>query len=84
MADSFLSGAIFMAYLALSAFFARFWQQTQDRFFLLFAAAFLALSAERIVLLLLDSRSEAIPYAYFIRLVAFLTIIGAIVDKNRR
>ena len=35
----FLLGAVAMASLVAAAFFWRFWRQTHDRFFMLFAAA---------------------------------------------
>lgn len=81
--NAFLSGAIFTACLVIAAFFLRFWRQTRDRFFILFAIAFGILAVERVVLIALSPANEVTPYAYLIRLLAFLTIIVAIIDKNR-
>ena len=35
-----VSGAIMMGYLVAGLFFLRFWQETRDRLFLIFAVAF--------------------------------------------
>lgn len=63
--------------------FFRFWRDTADRLFALFAFAFWLLSASWLALALLDPTDEARPYAYILRLLAFLLIIAAVVDKNR-
>jgi hypothetical protein len=64
--------------------FFRFWRDTTDRLFALFAFAFWLLSASWLTLAVLDPTDEARPYVYAIRLVAFLLIIAAVADKNRR
>lgn len=68
--------------LVASLVFLRFWRDTGDRLFTFFSAAF-ALLALSWTLLGLASTDETRPYIYAIRLVAFLLIIGAIIDKNR-
>jgi hypothetical protein len=79
----FLSGAIMMALWTIGFFFFRFWKRTRDRFFFTFATAFWVMAVERIVLALVDPAHEMRPFIYMIRLVAFMLIIVAIVDKNR-
>lgn len=64
--------------------FFRFWQDTADRLFALFAFAFWLLSASWLMLAVLDPTDEARPYVYAVRLVAFLLIIAAVANKNRR
>lgn len=64
-------------------FFLRFWRDTADRLFLFFAAAFWMLAASWLALALFDPTDEARPYVYAIRLIAFLLIIVATIDKNR-
>jgi hypothetical protein len=64
--------------------FARYWKVTRDRFFLLFSAAFLLLAVNWMVLAIVHPQSEARHYVYVIRLCAFVLILGAIGDKNRR
>ena len=83
MAASFLGGVVFMASLTVAAFFLRFWRQSGDRLFALFALAFAVLAVDRLVLVVLDESNEARPYVYLVRLLAFVLIAAAIVDKNR-
>lgn len=79
----FLSGSLMIAFFVAAAFFWRFWRRTADRFFLIFAGAWMLLGIERLVLGLLNEPEQLNPGIYFIRLAAFLLIIAAIVDKNR-
>ncbi len=79
-----LLGAIAMACLVAGMFFVRFWQQSRDRFFLLFASSFLLEAANRAALALSPHPSDGAPVFYGIRFVAFLLILIAIADKNRR
>ena len=78
-----ISGAILMGYLVAGLFFLRFWRETRDRLFLIFAIAFAILGGQRIALLLTLGQTETRTGVYLIRLFAFLLILGAIVDKNR-
>lgn len=84
MLKAFLSGAISMACLTIALFFLRFWRQTGDRLFVVFAAAFGLLMVERLMLATVSASHELAPYIYIVRLVAFALIMGAVVDKNRR
>ncbi len=81
MAD-FLLGATSAAAVVVALFFLRFWRVTRDRFFLLFALAFMADAAVR---LLLAARllEENEPLLYLGRLLMFVLIIVAVLDKNR-
>ena len=63
--------------------FFRFWRETGDRLLMLFALAFWLLSASWLILAIFNPTDEARPYVYAVRLVAFLLIIAAVVDKNR-
>jgi hypothetical protein len=64
-------------------FFLRFWRASRDRLFVLFAMAFWLLALSWALLGLISPTDEARPYIYAIRLVAFLLLIAAILDKNR-
>jgi hypothetical protein len=64
-------------------FFVRFWRNTGDRLFLFFGFAFWLLALSWLVLAVLDPTDETRPYVYAIRLVAFVLIIVATIDKNR-
>lgn len=68
---------------ACALFFYRFWRESRDRLFLFFCAAFLLLSTCWVLLALIDPTDESRPYVFAIRLVAFLLIIVAVMDKNR-
>ena len=83
-ASIFLSGSTAMACLGIGLFFLRFWRQTGDRFFAIFALAFWVFAANRVALLLIDDERESLQTGiYVIRLLAFLLIIAAILEKNR-
>jgi hypothetical protein len=82
--NAFISGAILLGYWAIGVFFSRFWRASGDRLFGLFAIAFWLLALERLLLILIDLDDETRPYVYTVRLVAFLFIVYAILDKNRR
>jgi hypothetical protein len=84
MSDPFLSGAISMGFLVISLFFARFWKTTQDRLFLFFSAAILLLTLERIIREVWNVQVEWATALYLFRLCAFVLILIAIIDKNRR
>jgi uncharacterized membrane protein len=81
--SEFLSGIIFALSCVAGLFFLRFWRKTQDRFFAFFSAAFALMALHRIVLMGLRDGSEYVVGAYAIRLLAFVLILVAIVDKNR-
>ncbi len=81
--SSLLSGAVAMASFAATQFFLKFWRQTLDRFFLLFALAFALDTAARVVLGLTNVAHEIEPLFYCTRLLTFALIIAAIIVKNR-
>jgi hypothetical protein len=82
--EEFLMGAIAMASVVAGLFFLRFWRDTGDRLFLIFAAAFLLLATTRLGLALSQVQEEGHTHWYWVRLIAFVLIVLAIVDKNRR
>ncbi|HZQ62230.1 MAG TPA: DUF5985 family protein [Casimicrobiaceae bacterium] len=81
--NDMLIGAIAVAALVIGLYFARFWKTTRDRFFLLFALAFWIEGADRVALWYWPSADEAAPIAYVPRLLAYILIIVAVIDKNR-
>ena len=76
------AGVLIMGYLVAALFFLRFWQQTLDRFFGLFAASFVILAVQRMALVVVDVQANAV-WLYSLRLLAYLLILGAIIEKNR-
>jgi hypothetical protein len=78
----FSLGMLVMACVVVGLFFLRFWRRTRDRLFLIFAAAFLLMGLNWLLLATIG-REETHTALYLIRLVAFVLIIIGIVDKNR-
>ena len=81
--NQFLWGALAMATLTAALFFLRFWKETADRLFAFFALALLMLSLNWVGLMLMDA-PETRHKVLLLRLLAFLLIIVAIIDRNRR
>ena len=79
-----LLGAVIMGDAIAALFFVRFWKMTGDRFFLFFAASFVADAVGRVVV------DEGIPpfgheaLGYMLRILSYLFIIAGILYKNRR
>ena len=81
--NDFLSGTVFALCCVVGLFFLRFWRKTSDRFFGFFAASFFLMALHRVVMLMIRGSDEHVVAAYLIRLLAFVLILVAIVDKNR-
>lgn len=87
----FCSGITMATFGASGVFFLKLWKTSKDRFFLGFAIACWLLSVERIVGLFITSTlnnagsdvSELSSGIYLIRLLAFITILLVVIDKNR-
>lgn len=82
--EHFMMGAIAMASVIVAVFFLRFWHDTGDRLFVIFAVAFVLLGVTRLGLALSPEHSEGETSWYWVRFAAFLLILAAIIDKNRR
>lgn len=80
---SVLMGAVAMASFVAMLFFLKFWRHTRNSFFLLFAAAFGIDAVGRVALGIIETSNENDPVAYLSRLVTFVLIVVAIVQKNR-
>ena len=83
MSADFVSGATMAAALVIALLFFRYWRQSRDRLFLMFSLGFLVFSVSRLILAFLEEDDEGRIYVYGLRLIAFLLILAAIVDKNR-
>jgi uncharacterized membrane protein HdeD (DUF308 family) len=81
---AFLYGLVAMGFAVSALFFVRYWLQTRDRLFLFFAAAFGLMAIERVAVVLAQQNMENVSWFYLFRLVAFVIIVWAIVDRNRR
>jgi hypothetical protein len=80
--DQFLLGTVVMACVVIGLFFMRFWRRTRDRLFAIFAVAFWLLGLNWL-LLAIFGRNETHTALYLIRLLAFVLILLAVIDKNR-
>jgi hypothetical protein len=79
----FVSGATMSAALVIAVYFFRYWRQTRDRLFLGFAGGFLVFAVSRLILVFLEEDDEGRVFVYALRLLAFVLILAAIIDKNR-
>jgi hypothetical protein len=77
----FVRGATAMGHLIAGLFFLRFFWRIGDRLFLIFSIAFGLLGAIRIAMIFFEDPREH-NYLYWIRFLAYLLIMAAIVDKN--
>ncbi len=78
----FLAGAVTIAYVIAAVHFLRFWRKTSDRLFVSFASAFLLFAANQFIVSILWAADERNSYAYILRILGFVLILFAIVDKN--
>lgn len=79
-----VSGMLVAGYVVAALFFLRFWTQSRDRLFVMFAAAFGLLAIQRLALTVSGAPIEDQTMFYVLRLLAFGIIAFAIIDKNRR
>ena len=82
--SEFVQGAMMLGSFGIAVFFLRYWRDTADRFFGVFALAFVLFGVSRIALYALDVDSETRTWVYALRAAAFLAILAAVVDKNLR
>jgi zinc transporter ZupT len=78
----FLAGAATLGYSVAAVFFLRFWRTTRDRLFIAFAAGFMLLALNQVLAALIEAGDERTPFVYSLRVLGFLLILSAIVDKN--
>ena len=80
--QTFMLGMISMGFAVAALFFLRFWRSSRDRLFLFFAVAFALEAANRALYAWNGARTEEVTLYFSLRLVAFVLILWAIVDKN--
>jgi hypothetical protein len=78
----FLSGAVTLGFLVAAAFFLRFWRKTSERLFLAFATAFALFALNQALGSALTVVSEPWSLIYALRVIGFIVILAAIIDKN--
>lgn len=79
----FFSGITVMGCFVSVLYFLKFWKQTGDRFFFIFALSFGIFAVNRIAITLFNTENENNAMFYSLRLLAFIFILYAIIDKNR-
>lgn len=86
--EQFIMGAMAMASFIVGLYFLRFYRDTRDRLFLIFSIAFCLLGITRIALAASiaynRNSGDEHQFIYLFRLAAFVLILLAIVDKNRK
>ena len=78
----FVTGALCAGYVLAGLFFLRFWAQSRDRFFAAFAVAFWLMAINQVVAGLEPALHGEDSRAYLLRLLAYVVIIAAVLDKN--
>ena len=78
----FLSGGLVFAYVVAGLHFLRFWRRTKDRLFAHFAIAFWLFALNQVVSFLPSVANEAAGYEYVLRVLGFVLILAAIIEKN--
>lgn len=78
----YLSGAVTLGFVVAAGFFARFWRRTGDRLFLAFGIGFALLAVNQALALWLGDADERVGYTYLLRILGFVLILAAIIDKN--
>ena len=79
---TFMLGGLVMGCFVAGLFFLRFWRKTRDRLFAIFAVAFWLLGVNWLALAF-TQQDEVKTIYYAVRLLAFVLILYAIIDKNR-
>ncbi|MBX9567594.1 MAG: hypothetical protein K2X77_01810 [Candidatus Obscuribacterales bacterium] len=83
MIEHLIRGATITSDICIALFFFRFWTEKRDKFFLHFACAFSLIALSTFAVVLLGKAADFKPFAYGLRLLAYLLIIFAIINKNR-
>jgi hypothetical protein len=82
--NELLLGAAAMGFFVAGVFFLHYGLATRDRFFYLFTAAFWIEAGNRVHIAMARAWAEDAPEYYYVRLLAYVLILLAIWDKNRR
>ena len=80
----YIHGALLMGCFVIGLKFLKYWRLSRDRFFVFFAAAFWIFALGWGLRAFIASQGEHGYLAFLPRLFAFVLILVAIFDKNRR
>jgi hypothetical protein len=78
----YIAGAVTLGFVVAALFFLRFWKRTGERLFVAFAVAFFLLALNQAAAQWLGAADERVGYTYLLRVLGFVLILAAIVDKN--
>lgn len=78
----FMSGAVTVGYLVAAGFFLRYWRKSGDRLFAAFSGAFVLFALNQLAAAAFVVVVEPASLVYALRVLGFVIIIAAIVDKN--
>ncbi len=78
----FLAGGAALGYTVAGMFFLKFWRNSADRLFLAFGAAFFLLALNQVIASAFEAGDERTVYAYGLRVLGFVLILWAIIEKN--
>lgn len=77
-----MSGALVFAYVIAGMHFLRFWRRTGDHLFLHFAIAFWLFALNQLIASVPYVTADTDGYEYLLRVLGFMLILAAIVEKN--
>ena len=80
----YMHGALLFGCFVIGLKFLKYWRLSRDRFFIYFAAGFWVFAIGWSLRTFLPAQGDHGHFAYVPRLLSFLLILIAIVDKNRR
>ena len=78
-----MSGALICAYAVAGVHFVQFWRRTNDRLFAHFGVAFWLFALNQLAVSIPVVTDETSGYVYLLRVLGFVIILIAIVDRNR-
>jgi peptidoglycan/LPS O-acetylase OafA/YrhL len=79
-----LSGAVTIGFVVAAALFFNLGRGSGERLYFAFALALGLLAANQLVALWLGEDHEYIAYVYGLRLIGFVVVLAALVEKNLR
>jgi hypothetical protein len=81
---AFVWGMLTMASVVAALFFMHYWRTSRDRFFAYFSVAFAAMAVDWLGHVVVEMADPLRAEVYIARLIAFVIILIAIIDKNRQ
>ncbi len=78
----FLSGVVTCGYLVAAGLFFTLWRRRADSLVRAFAIALLLLALNQVLVAALVTASEPSSFSYALRVLGFVIILGALVERN--